>query len=51
VFTAVFAVLFLGEPLQTYHWIGGVLTLLGVATAQALRQRPTAPLRAQECAS
>jgi drug/metabolite transporter (DMT)-like permease len=50
VFTAVLAVLLLGEPLQAYHWIGGVLTLLGVAVAQVLRQKPAVALRSRECA-
>lgn len=50
VFTAVLAVAFLGEPLKAYHWIGGGLTLLGVAIAQWLRQPPPqAALRSQEC--
>lgn len=50
VFTAAFAVLLLGEPLQVHHWVGGVLTLLGVAVAQLLKQRPAPALQAQECA-
>lgn len=50
VFTAALAVLLLGEPLQLYHWIGGGLTLLGVAVAQALRQKPAPALRVRECA-
>ncbi|BAV98881.1 DMT family transporter [Lysobacter enzymogenes] len=50
VFTALLAVLLLGEPLQLYHWIGGGLTLLGVAVAQALKQKPAPVLQVRECA-
>ncbi|MEI2428953.1 DMT family transporter [Lysobacter yananisis] len=50
VFTALLAVCLLDEPLRAYHWIGGGLTLLGVAVAQALRQKPAPALRTQECA-
>lgn len=37
VFTAIIAVVFLHEQLHLYHWIGGALTLTGVALAQRLR--------------
>ncbi|MDT0926180.1 DMT family transporter, partial [Staphylococcus pseudintermedius] len=50
VFTALLAVLLLGEPLQLYHWSGGGLTLLGVAVAQALKQKPAPVLQVRECA-
>ena len=38
-FTALIAVILLGEKLQTFHYIGGGLTLLGILIAQ-LMQRP-----------
>lgn len=38
VFTVSIAVLFLGETLQTYHVIGGGVTLLGVVLAQTLKR-------------
>jgi drug/metabolite transporter (DMT)-like permease len=38
VFTVLIAVLFLGETLQTYHVIGGGVTLLGVVLAQYLKR-------------
>lgn len=50
VFTALLAVWLLDEPLRAHHWVGGGLTLLGVAVAQALRQKPAPALRTQECA-
>ncbi len=37
IFTAIIAVLFLHETLQSYHYIGGGITLLGVLLAQRLR--------------
>lgn len=37
IFTAVIAVAFLHETLQSYHFIGGGITLLGVILAQQLR--------------
>ena len=37
IFTAIIAVLFLHESLQSYHYIGGGITLLGVLLAQRLR--------------
>jgi drug/metabolite transporter (DMT)-like permease len=37
IFTAIIAVLFLHETLQSYHYIGGGITLLGVILAQRLR--------------
>ncbi|WP_437613613.1 DMT family transporter [Erwinia sp. V71] len=37
IFTAIIAVLFLHESLQSYHYIGGGVTLLGVILAQRLR--------------
>lgn len=40
-FTALGAVAMLGEPIRSYHLIGGGITLVGVACAQLLRQ----PLR------
>lgn len=39
VLTAAAAIVMLGEPVRSFHVIGGGLTLLGVACAQAL-QRP-----------
>ncbi len=49
VFTAALAVALLDEPLRSHHWIGGALTLLGVAVSQALQRRPSGLLRAQQC--
>ncbi|AVF33666.1 DMT family transporter [Rahnella sikkimica] len=38
IFTAIIAVLFLHEQLQSYHLIGGGITLVGVILAQRLRK-------------
>ncbi|MDI3439485.1 DMT family transporter [Erwinia sp. V90_4] len=37
IFTAIIAVLFLHEQLHAYHYIGGGITIVGVALAQRLR--------------
>jgi len=37
-FTALIAVLLLGEHLQMFHYIGGGLTLLGILIAQTIQK-------------
>ncbi|EPF80724.1 DMT family transporter [Acinetobacter rudis] len=38
IFTALIAVVMLGEELHTFHWVGGGLTLLGILLAQNLQK-------------
>lgn len=47
VFTAVIAIAMLGEQLQTFHWIGGSLTLIGILLAQNLQKPLKFPWKQQ----